>query len=108
MFLDDNPDAPADEKYKMIAKWFPDANRSEPNKVIRDGSWTFASPDGLRWRPLSSKPVYLASDTQDVALFDATLKKYVAFRRLHQGQSRICRACAGNALQPALARQIRD
>jgi len=103
VFLDENPDAPADEKYKMIAKWFPDANRSEPNKVIRDGSWTFASPDGLRWRPLSSKPVYLASDTQDVALFDVTLKKYVAFRRLHQGQSRICRACAGNALQPALA-----
>ena len=82
VFLDDNPDAPADEKYKMIAKWFPDANRSEPNKVIRDGSWTFASPDGLRWRPLSSKPVYLASDTQDVALFDPTLKKCKCSRSL--------------------------
>jgi hypothetical protein len=103
VFLDKNPATPADERFKMIAKWFPDANRTEPNKVRRDGTWTFASPDGLRWRPLSRRPVYLMSDTQDVALWDPSRAKYVAFRRLHQGQQRVCQSCAGGALQPPLA-----
>ena len=43
------------------------------------------------------------SDTQDVALWDTSREKYVAFRRLHQGQQRVCQSCAGGALQPPLA-----
>ena len=52
------------------------------------------SPDGIHFRPKSNGPVYHGSDTQDVALWDPKLRKYVAFRRLHQPQNRSCSACA--------------
>ena len=67
------------------------------------GQWTFASPDGIDFHPISSGPVYHGSDTQDVALWDQRLNggkgKYVAFRRLHQPQSRACETCAGRAVR---------
>ena len=97
VFEDENPAAPPDEKFKLIALWNPDTHKNED-----DGqTWTFASPDGIDFHPLSAGPVYKNSDTQDVALFDPSLGKYIAFRRLHQPQSRQCATCAGTAIRHA-------
>ena len=99
VFLDPNPNAPADEKYKLIALWNPATHMREDDS----GTWTFASPDGVDFHPISHGPVYHGSDTQDVALWDQQLNdgkgKYVAFRRLHQPQSRACVTCAGRAVR---------
>ena len=95
VFKDDNPAAPDTERFKLIALWNPDTHKTED-----DGeTWTFASADGIDFRPLSKGPVYHGSDTQDVALFDPHLGRYVAFRRLHQPQARHCNTCAGMAVR---------
>ena len=95
VFKDDNPAAPDTERFKLIALWNPDTHKTED-----DGeTWTFASTDGIDFRPLSKGPVYHGSDTQDVALFDPHLGRYVAFRRLHQPQARHCNTCAGMAVR---------
>ena len=91
VFMDPNPNVPADERYKMIAIWNPDTDMKEDDS----GSWTMVSADGIRFRPKSHGPVYHGSDTQDVALWDESLEKYVAFRRLHQPSTRVCSRCAG-------------
>eukprot|EP01048_Picozoa_sp_COSAG05_P018309 COSAG05_NODE_2656_length_2795_cov_2.660237_1_plen_247_part_00 len=53
MFIDTQ--APAAERFKMIALW------SAP---AASGTWTFTSPDGIRFTPVAH--VYSGSDTQDV------------------------------------------
>ena len=95
VFMDENPEAPPSERYKLIALWNPATHLREDDS----GTWTFASPDGIHFTPLSTAAVYHGSDTQDVALFDSDLKKYVAFRRLHQPQPRPCVTCAGRAVR---------
>ena len=53
VFMDTNPDAPADERFKMISIWNPSTDMKEDDS----GSWTMVSPDGIRFRPKSKGPV---------------------------------------------------
>jgi hypothetical protein len=78
VFIDERPGAPgvpgvpADSRYKMIATW-----GDRPG--VSNGTFTFASSDGLRFRPLSMKPASGVSGTQHVGFWDPNIKKYVGF-----------------------------
>lgn len=71
-FLDANPDAPADERFKAMGY-------SHQGK----GLGVFASPDGIRWRELLDRPAITdgAFDSQNVAFYDTERKLYVDFHR---------------------------
>ena len=62
VFKDDNPDAPADARYKAIIR---------SRKPV--GLLAFQSPDGLHWSPMSKVPVITdgAFDSQNLAFWDA-------------------------------------
>lgn len=72
-FKDANPDCPADERYKALGG-------ISPNGLI-----AFVSPDGIRWRKLRDEPVYTDSgwafDSQNVAFWSTTERKYVLYYR---------------------------
>ncbi|MCX6910621.1 MAG: hypothetical protein NTY01_21630, partial [Verrucomicrobia bacterium] len=61
VFKDENPDAPADARYKAIIR------SAKPHGLL-----AFKSPDGLRWTPMSDGPVITkgAFDSQNLAFFD--------------------------------------
>jgi hypothetical protein len=74
-FKDENPDAPASQRYKALA------NLGEYELVA------LVSPDGVKWRPLQEKPVisYLKPnammDPPTVSYWDPVEKQYVAYAR---------------------------
>lgn len=72
VFLDTNPRCPPDARYKMVCSYDGPAG---------GGTYVFASPDGLRWKPVSDKPSFRSSDTGNVAFFDERAKRYVAYIR---------------------------
>lgn len=77
-FKDSRPDVPDDERYKALA-YAPEGGR---------GLAAYASPDGLRWRLLSEKPVITqgAFDSQNLAFWDTGRGEYRAyFRVFRQG-----------------------
>lgn len=66
-FIDTNPDAPADERFKAVA---------------RPGFSTYASPDGIEWRALTDgSAIGGPTDSQNVAFWDPNIEKYVAYLR---------------------------
>jgi hypothetical protein len=71
-FLDTNPSAPADQRYKALASAGPDASLVP-----------FASPDGLHWRRLQEDPVITegAFDSQNLAFWDPLRGEYVEYHR---------------------------
>ncbi len=71
-FLDENPDAPADERFKAVGY-------SHHGK----GLGVFASPDGIVWRELLDHPAITngAFDSQNLAFWDPERKCYVDFHR---------------------------
>ena len=70
MFFDQNPDCPADARYKAIV-------RSHKPK----GLLVMKSADGIHWSPLSEKPVITdgAFDSQNLAFWDPLRKEYRAY-----------------------------
>lgn len=76
VFKDENPDAPADAKYKAIV-------RSNSPK----GLLALKSPDGLHWSPMADKPVITdgAFDSQNLAFWDAHSGVYRAYWRYFTG-----------------------
>ncbi|MDG1895372.1 MAG: hypothetical protein P8J37_10720 [Fuerstiella sp.] len=74
VFRDENPDAPADARYKAIFR------SSKPNGLL-----PFKSPDGLNWSPMTDAPVLHglgAFDSQNLAFWDANIGKYRAYWRI--------------------------
>lgn len=73
VFKDDNPEAPADARYKAIL-------RSNGPK----GLLAFKSPDGLHWSPMTNAPVITAGafDSQNLAFWDAFRREYRAYWRI--------------------------
>jgi len=71
-FLDANPDAPADQRYKALASAGPNASLVP-----------FASADGLHWRKLQEEPVITegAFDSQNLAFWDMLRGEYVEYHR---------------------------
>ncbi len=77
VFKDENPAAPPDARYKALlpANFRP--------KDFRRGLLVFKSPDGLRWSPMSDKPILTdgAFDSQNLAFWDAQHGHYRAYWR---------------------------
>ncbi|MFA5191819.1 MAG: twin-arginine translocation signal domain-containing protein [Verrucomicrobiia bacterium] len=73
VFKDENPDAPADARYKAIIR------SAKPHGLL-----AFKSPDGLRWTPMSDGPVITkgAFDSQNLAFFDPVRGEYRAYWRI--------------------------
>lgn len=76
VFKDENPDAPADARYKAI---FPVSNPK--------GLLPFKSADGLHWQPMSDRPVITdgAFDSQNLAFWDPVRREYRAYWRFFTG-----------------------
>lgn len=73
VFKDENPDAPADARYKAIIR------SAKPRGLL-----AFKSPDGLHWSPMSDGPVITegAFDSQNLAFWDPVRKEYRAYWRI--------------------------
>ena len=71
-FIDTNPDARPDERYKAVG------GTGAPGLVA------LVSADGLRWRDVREEPVITkgAFDSQNVAFWSATEKRYVCYFRV--------------------------
>ncbi len=67
---DANPQCKPDERYKAMARG-------------AGGLYAFKSADGVRWSPLSEKPVITkgAFDSQNLAFWDPVRRRYVDFHR---------------------------
>ena len=88
-FLDANPDAPAEQRYKALGG------------SGRPGLVAFASADGLRWKPLRKEPVLTrgAFDSQNVAFWSQSEGCYVCyFRVFREGKRWIARATSRDFL----------
>jgi hypothetical protein len=74
VFKDDNPDCPAETRYKGIARGRPRGER---------GLYVFQSPDGVRWKLMRPDPVITkgAFDSQNLAFWDAHAKLYREYHR---------------------------
>ncbi len=72
VFKDSRPDCPAEAQYKAFGGVSDDG-----------GIWTFQSPDGIHWSPLSKGPVITegAFDSLNLAFWDSTRNRYVEFHR---------------------------
>lgn len=77
VFMDENPDATPDARFKAIF-------RSSGKR----GLIPFKSPDGLHWTPITEDVILNglgAFDSQNLAFWDPTLKKYRAYWRTFSG-----------------------
>ncbi|MGD9496318.1 MAG: hypothetical protein AB7Y46_08405 [Armatimonadota bacterium] len=83
-FLDPNPAAPADQRYKAVGY-------SHAGK----GLGVFASPDGIHWRELLDHPAITdgAFDSQNLAFWDPLRALYVDFHRKGRGGVRDIMTC---------------
>ncbi len=79
-FIDTNPGCPPDERYKALA--------GGPLMAL-------ASPDGIRWRRLTERPVITegAFDSQNLAFYDGERGCYVCFLRDFADGVRTIRTC---------------
>eukprot|EP01043_Picozoa_sp_COSAG02_P057419 COSAG02_NODE_6968_length_3258_cov_19.611558_2_plen_528_part_00 len=72
-FLDTNPSASPSERYKMLVTW---GDHDHPA-----GEYALASADGIAWKPMSSTPAHVGSDSQQTGWWDKGLGKYVIYVR---------------------------
>jgi hypothetical protein len=73
-FKDTNPDCPPGARYKAIA---------QGEHGVGKGLHVFQSPDGIRWKPISKKPVITkgAFDSQNLAFWDPVAMVYREYHR---------------------------
>jgi hypothetical protein len=76
-FKDANPDCPSEHRYKAIVAIY---------KPVR-GLHVYSSADGIRWAPMSDKPVITTGyfDSQNLAFWDTVRRRYVGFHRALRG-----------------------
>jgi len=69
-FLDANPDAKAEEKFKAIGG-------------LSSKLYAFGSPDGIHWKKLQSEPIFTqgAFDSLNVVFWDTLTKQYRCYSR---------------------------
>lgn len=75
VFRDDNPDCPADEKYKVIILGY----REDGSGAL----YALKSPDGLRFSLMSPEPIITegAFDSQNLAFWDPVRQEYREYHR---------------------------
>jgi len=74
VFLDENPGAAKDARYKAIFR-----------SSSQSGLLPFKSADGLHWKPMTDKPILGgigAFDSQNLAFWDPNIQKYRAYWRI--------------------------
>lgn len=74
VFMDENPNATPDAKFKAIFR-----------SAGKRGLLPFKSPDGLNWLPMTDEPIFGglgAFDSQNLAFWDPTIGKYRAYWRI--------------------------
>lgn len=76
-FLDTNPAAPADQRYKAVASSNYDGDKKKPVLIA------FVSADGKNWKPLRKEPIITdgAFDSLNVVFWDAVRQQYTAIYR---------------------------
>ncbi|MBS0631992.1 MAG: hypothetical protein JSS11_08775 [Verrucomicrobia bacterium] len=76
-FKDDNPAAPADQRYKAVASSNNDNDKRKPILIA------FVSADGVHWRKLRDEPIITdgAFDSLNRVFWDAPRQEYVAIYR---------------------------
>lgn len=75
VFVDGNPAAPEDEKYKSTIGW------DGPNGDQSGGLWIVKSADGIHWSPMIDRSIYPNSDTDNTVIWDERIGKYVLYFR---------------------------
>ena len=77
-FVDTNPDAPADQRYKALG------GTGAPGLIA------FVSPDGIRWTELQKEPVITkgAFDSQNNAFWSDSEQQYVCYFRVFRDGTR--------------------
>lgn len=85
VFMDENPSAAADAKYKAVI-----ASYTEIGGVPR-GAMVFKSADAIHWFPMSKSPVISGGtfDSQNVGFWDAGSQLYRAYWRYMAGEDKI-------------------
>jgi len=74
-FKDENPDCPADARYKAVG----DGKTPDGRRALA----AFVSPDGLHWKPMQAEPIIADGkfDSQNLAFWDAVRGEYRAYYR---------------------------
>ncbi|CAL1519378.1 hypothetical protein [Chitinophaga sp. MM2321] len=85
MFIDDNPDAAPDAKYKAIIGDYTEIGGSP------QGALAFKSRDAIHWVPMHNKPVISGGsfDSQNLGFWDAAHKEYRAYWRYMAGEEKV-------------------
>lgn len=87
-FLDTNPACPPDQRYKALTG------------LDTSGLIAYTSPDGIRWQKLRDDPVIPRAapfpfewmfDSQNIAFWSESERKYVSYFRVYSGVRRIAR-----------------
>lgn len=80
VFIDANPNASSDAKWKMVAQW----NIGGVHATTMDdaGVYVMKSPDGITFEPMFSNRSLDWSDTKNVMFWSKELQKYVAYIRV--------------------------
>ncbi len=83
VFKDANPNCPADARYKALAG------------PRNPGLHAYQSPDGIHWSPMQSEPVLSGGDfdSQNLAFWDPTQQRYLAFFRKFDRKVRDIMTC---------------
>jgi hypothetical protein len=81
-FVDKRPGVPPDARYKALVRGARGAHQIAA-EMSDYGMYPFKSPDGIHWTLLTDKPVITRGrfDSQNLAFWDATHGRYVAFWR---------------------------
>ena len=80
VFVDTNPAAPADAKFKMVAQW--NIGAVHPRGMQDAGVYVMKSPDGVRFTNMFGNRSLDWSDTKNVMFWSHELDKYVAYVRI--------------------------
>ena len=80
--------APAEERYKLWAKFRPSDAQLAAGVLPGGGLWAFHSSDGLRWEDYSGQPNPFLQwcDTQNVCFWDDRVEQYVGYTRVRETQ----------------------
>lgn len=80
VFIDANPNAAPDARWKMVAQW--NIGAVHPTSMDDAGVYVMKSPDGITFEPMFSNRSLDWSDTKNVMFWSAELQKYVAYIRV--------------------------